>query len=74
MTIPAYWMFFQDTKVMTSFKQLDLFLGILFISGLAVVLSALGILCYRFFTKIVYGELPAGLEKILGDMKDLMKS
>ncbi|HZJ36348.1 MAG TPA: hypothetical protein VFD29_06965 [Gillisia sp.] len=73
-TIPAYWMFFQDTKVMSSFKQLDLVVEILLISGLAIVLSVLGILCYRFCTKIVYGELLARLENILEDMDDLMKS
>ncbi|MBK5193834.1 MAG: hypothetical protein JJE07_11605 [Flavobacteriaceae bacterium] len=73
-TIPAYWIFFQDTKVMASFKQLDSDMEILLISGLAVVLSVLGILLYRLSTKIVYGELLARLENILEDMDDLMKS
>lgn len=73
-TIPAYWMFFQDTKIMASFKQLDLVVEILLISGLAVVLSVLGILLYRLSTKIVYGNLLASLENILEDMEDLMKS
>ncbi len=72
--ITAYWMFFQDTEVMSSFKQLNLVLEILLISGLALVLSALGILCYRLSTKIVYGELLARLENILDDMEHLMKS
>jgi hypothetical protein len=72
--IPAYWMFFQDTKIMDSFKQLDLVVEILIISGLAVVLSVLGILLYRLSTKIVYGNLLSSLENILEDMEDLMKS
>jgi len=72
--IPAYWMFFQDTKIMDSFKQLDLVVEILIISGLAVVLSVLGILLYRLCTKIVYGNLLSSLENILEDMEDLMKS
>lgn len=72
-TIPAYWMFFQDTKMLTKFNQLDLTLEILFILGLAVFLSMLGILCYRLTTKIVYGRLLAKLETTIEDMEDLMK-
>lgn len=73
-TIPAYWMFFQGTKVMASFKQLDLVMQILIVSGMAVALSLLAIFCYRLCTKIIYGELLARLENILEDMEDLMKS
>ncbi|SFN26966.1 hypothetical protein [Salegentibacter flavus] len=73
-TIPAYWMFFQGTKMLTKFRQLDLALEILLILGLAVFLSVLGILCYRLATKIVYGRLLARLESTIEDMEDLMKS
>lgn len=72
--IPAYWMFFQGTKVLTKFEQLDLASGILLILGMSVFLSILGILCYRFATKITYGKLLSRLESTIEDMNDLMKS
>ena len=72
--IPAYWLFFQGSKMLTKIRELDLALEILFIFGLAVFLSMLGIVCYRLTTKIVYGRLLAKLESTIENMEELMKT
>lgn len=72
-TIPAYWMFFQNTKVINNFIQLDLGSQILRVSGIIALLSVLGVLGYHLITKIVYGKLLTRLESTIEDMEDLMK-
>jgi hypothetical protein len=66
-------MFFQGTKVLDNFKQLDLAVEILLILGVAMALSLLGILGYRLSTSVVYGRLLVRLESTLEDMEELMK-
>ncbi|MDT0675066.1 hypothetical protein [Autumnicola musiva] len=73
-TIPAYWMFFRGSKLMTGFKQLPLSEEILIFSGVAALLSVLGVLAYRISTKIIYGSLLAKLESTIEDMEELMKN
>jgi len=72
--IPAYWMFFEGTKIMDKFNALDLGMEILIVLGLALVLSAIGILGYRLSTQVVYGKLLERLESTIADMDELMKN
>lgn len=72
--LPAYWMFFQDTKILEKFNTLHLGMEILIVVGLALVLSAIGILSYRLTTQVVYGSLLEKLENTLEDMKALMEN
>lgn len=73
-TIPAYWIVFRDTKVMTIFTQLGLAEEIFIVLGLAVLFSILGILGFRLSTTIIYGKLLARLESTIEDMEELMKA
>lgn len=71
--IPAYWMFFDGTKIMTNFKELTLGVEVLIIVGLALIFSLFGILGYRLSTRMVYGGLLERLESTIEDMEELMK-
>lgn len=71
--IPAYWIFFDGTKVMTNFKELALGIEILIVVGMTVVLSLLGVLSYRLSTRIMYARLLERLESTIEDMEELMK-
>lgn len=73
-TIPAYWIFFRDTKVMTRFTQLGLAEEIFIVLGLALVFSILGIFGFRLSTTIIYGKLLDRLENTIEDMEELMKN
>ncbi|MDT0651587.1 hypothetical protein [Autumnicola edwardsiae] len=73
-SIPAYWLFFKDSAIMNKFEQLDLALELLIVTGMAALLSILGILAYRVSTAVIYGELLVRLESTIEDMEELMKA
>lgn len=70
--IPAYWLFFRETdlyqKFMVEFSAISI---TLFVGGIAVVLSVLGVLVYRLSTRIVYGRLLKRLDEIIADLEEL---
>jgi len=72
--IPCYWMYFQETPIMTNFMSLDLILQILVVAALALVLSGLGVASYRLSTQLLYAKLITRLEEIIKDMEALMKN
>ncbi|SHG13059.1 hypothetical protein SAMN05444483_10563 [Salegentibacter echinorum] len=72
--IPAYWIFFDGTKVMTNFKELALGIEILIVVGMTLVLLLLGVLSYRLSTRMMYARLLERLESTIEDMEELMKN
>ncbi len=72
--IPAYWMYFQGTSVMSGFKGLDIYSQILIIVVTAILLSGIGIFSYKLSTHVLYGKLIMRIEEIIKDMEDLQKS
>ncbi|MDT0647920.1 hypothetical protein RM545_14565 [Zunongwangia sp. F260] len=72
--IPAYWIFFRGSEIMSNFEQLDLALELLIVAGMAVLLFILGILAYRISTAVIYGKLLVRLESTIEDMEELMKA
>ncbi|MGO1585904.1 hypothetical protein [Mesonia sp.] len=72
--LPAYWMFFEDSKIMAKFNTLHLGMEILIVMGLALLLSAIAILGYRLSTQVVYGSLLEKLENTIEDMEELMET
>ncbi|CAM4211013.1 hypothetical protein [Gillisia hiemivivida] len=71
--IPAYWMYFQGTPVMSGFMGLDIYFQILIIGVTAVLLSGLGVLSYKLSTHLFYGKLITRIEEIINDMQELEK-
>lgn len=72
--IPAFWMFFQDTKVMVKLQQMEVISATILVAGLALFFAAAAISGYRLSIKIVYGSLLSKLENTLEDMNELMKN
>ncbi|CAL65166.1 hypothetical protein [Christiangramia forsetii] len=73
-TIPGYWMYFWGTPVMSDFMSLDLIFQILIVLATAVILSGLGVLCYKLSTQLLYAKSITRLEEIINDMEALMKN
>lgn len=71
--IPAYWMYFQGTPVMSGFMGLEIYIQILLVAAIAILLSGLGVLSYKLSTHLVYGKLITRIEEIINDMEELMK-
>lgn len=71
--IPGYWMYFQGTAIMAGFNSLDVYIQVLLLGITAIILSGLGVFCYRLSTHIVYGKLIARLKEVINDMETLMK-
>ncbi len=71
--IPAYWMYFQGTPVMSGFMGLEIYIQILIVAAIAILLSGLGVLSYKLSTHLVYGKLITRIEEIINDMEELMK-
>ena len=71
--IPGYWLFFRKTDL---FQQLILKIEtpylILIVTGLALLISFLGVLIYKLSTAIVYGNLIKKLDEIIDDMETLI--
>lgn len=72
--IPAYWVFFQDTKVMLKLEQMDSILAIMLVVGLVLLFSIVAISGYKLSNKIVYGNLLERLESTIEDMEELMSN
>jgi len=71
--IPAYWLYFQGTPLMSGFMGLDMSFQILIVVAIAIVLSGLGMLSYKLSTHLVYGKLITRIEEIIHDMEELEK-
>ena len=71
--IPAYWMYFQGTPVMSGFMGLEIYIQILIVAAIAILLSGLGVLSYKLSTHLVYDKLITRIEEIINDMEELMK-
>ncbi|WP_026837449.1 hypothetical protein [Gillisia sp. JM1] len=71
--IPAYWIYFQGTPVMSNFMGLDIYFQILLVAAIAILLSGLGMLSYKLSTHLVYGKLISRIEEIINDMEELEK-
>lgn len=71
--IPAYWMFFRDTPLLASFKEINTFLQVIIIATMGLLLSGLGVLSFKLSTQFVYGKLITRIEKIINDMEELTK-
>jgi hypothetical protein len=71
--IPAYWMYFQGTPVMSGFMGLEIYIQILLVAAIAILLSGLGVLSYKLSTHFLYGKLITRIEEIINDMEELEK-
>jgi hypothetical protein len=71
--IPAYWMYFQGTPVMSGFMGLETYIQILIVAAIAILLSGVGVLSYKLSTHLVYGKLITRIEEIIDDMEELEK-
>ncbi|MDT0293448.1 hypothetical protein ACFQ3R_12720 [Mesonia ostreae] len=71
--IPAYWVFFQDTKVMIKLQEMDSILAMMLVAGLALFFSIVAISGYKLSNKMMYGNLLERLESTIEDMEELMK-
>ncbi|CAM4058468.1 hypothetical protein [Gillisia limnaea] len=71
--IPAYWIYFQETPMMSGFMGLEIYIQILIVTAIAILLSGLGVLSYKLSTHLVYGKLITRIEEIINDMEELMK-
>jgi len=71
--IPAYWMYFQGTPMMSAFIGLDILIQIFIVLVVSILLSGLGMLSYKLSTHLVYGKLITRIEEIIHDMEELDK-
>ena len=71
--IPAYWMYFQRTPMMSAFIGLDILFQIFVVLVISILLSGLGVLSYKLSTHLVYGKLITRIEEIINDMEELDK-
>lgn len=71
--IPAYWMFFSNTPLLTSFMDFNIALQFIIVAIIAVVLGGLGVFSYKLSTRLVYGKLITRIEEIINDMEELSK-
>ncbi|SDR71922.1 hypothetical protein SAMN04487764_0404 [Gillisia sp. Hel1_33_143] len=71
--IPAYWLYFQGTPLISGFMGADMSFQILIVVAIALLLSGLGVLSYKLSTHVVYGKLIKRIEAIIHDMEELEK-
>jgi hypothetical protein len=71
--IPAYWIYFQETPMMSDFMGLDINFQILIFVITALILSGLGLITYKLSTHFLYSKLITRIEEIINDMEELMK-
>jgi hypothetical protein len=70
--IPIYWLFFKETKAYQKLiAETPFFFIILFVIGIAILLSILGVLIYKLSTKIIYGNFITKLDEIITDIEEL---
>lgn len=69
--LPAYWMYFKDSAVISAFLEFDGFLQLVILIIVALLMSGLGILSYRLSFHILYSKLFYRLKGIIQDMEEL---
>jgi len=70
--IPIYWLFFKETRAYQKLiAETPFFFIILFVIGIAILLSILGVLIYKLSTKIIYGNFITRLDEIIADIEEL---